>query len=57
MNDEAENRGPDEGGVRRQNKWWTIGTLVALVAWAVFLFSLYEDPGPICGTGQDKHPC
>ncbi|MFI8292293.1 hypothetical protein ACIGBL_24445 [Streptomyces sp. NPDC085614] len=58
MSDEDADRGHDQGGVRRSNTWWTIGTVVVMVAWLVFLFSLVEeDRGPICGTGQDKHPC
>ncbi|MEU3282178.1 hypothetical protein, partial [Streptomyces antibioticus] len=49
--------GPDEKTKRRNERLWRIGTVVALIAWALFLAYIYEDPGPICGTGQDKGPC
>ncbi|MDX3802327.1 hypothetical protein [Streptomyces sp. AK04-3B] len=48
---------PDEKTKRRNERLWRIGTVVALIAWALFLAYIYEDPGPICGTGQDKGPC
>lgn len=47
----------DEEARRRQNRYWAIGMTIALVAFGLFLISIYEDPGPICGTGQDKGPC
>ncbi|MFG2574532.1 hypothetical protein [Streptomyces sp. NPDC048481] len=42
---------------RRNERLWRIGIVVALIAWALFLAYIYKDPGPICGTGQDKGPC
>ncbi|MEV5970413.1 hypothetical protein [Streptomyces sp. NPDC051921] len=56
MNGE-EQHDPDEKAKRRTELLWRVGVIVALVAWAIFLASLYEDPGPLCGTGQDMHPC
>ncbi|MEU6878849.1 hypothetical protein [Streptomyces sp. NPDC046712] len=47
----------DEEARRRQNRYWAIGMTIALIAFGLFLISIYEDPGPICGTGQDKGPC
>jgi hypothetical protein len=41
----------------RQNKYWTIGLTIVAVAFVIFLISIYEDPGSVCGTGQDKGPC
>ncbi|MBM9624427.1 hypothetical protein ACFQ60_47065 [Streptomyces zhihengii] len=46
-----------EDARRRQNRYWTIGVTIAMIAFALFLISIYEDPGPVCGTGQDKGPC
>lgn len=47
----------DEAARERTELLWRIGTAVAVVAFVVFLISIYEDPGPVCGTGQDKGPC
>jgi hypothetical protein len=41
----------------RQNKYWAIALTIAGVAFVIFLISIYEDPGSVCGTGQDKGPC
>ncbi|MCT4357835.1 hypothetical protein M5362_32535 [Streptomyces sp. Je 1-79] len=57
MSADEERDARDEDAVRRQNRYWTIGVTIALVAFAIFLISIYEDPGPVCGTGQDKGPC
>ncbi|WP_329124792.1 hypothetical protein [Streptomyces sp. NBC_01353] len=47
----------DAGTKRRTELLWRIGIAITLVAFAIFLISIYEDPGPVCGTGQDKGPC
>ncbi|MET9730501.1 hypothetical protein ABZZ79_07520 [Streptomyces sp. NPDC006458] len=47
----------DEDKRRRTELLWRIGTVVVLVAWIIFLISIADDPGPVCGTGQDKGPC
>ncbi|MCX2184087.1 hypothetical protein KV205_26670 [Streptomyces sp. SKN60] len=54
--DQAEHE-HDEGARKRIELLWRIGTSVALVAFVIFLIFIYEDPGPVCGTGQDKGPC
>lgn len=46
------------GGTRsRHESLWRIGIAIFFVALIVFFVSTYEDPGPVCGTGQDKRPC
>ncbi|MFD7974251.1 hypothetical protein [Streptomyces sp. NPDC059071] len=61
MNSDEDNKEtggePGKGPRNRAELLWRIGMLVALVAWIAFLISIYEDPGPVCGTGQDKGPC
>ncbi|MFD7324837.1 hypothetical protein ACFV9D_27750 [Streptomyces sp. NPDC059875] len=57
MDADEDRDGRDEDARRRQNRYWAIGVTIALVAFALFLISIYEDPGPVCGTGQDKGPC
>ncbi|WOX19921.1 hypothetical protein [Streptomyces solicathayae] len=47
----------DEDRRKRVELLWRIGTVVAGVAFVIFLISIYEDPGSVCGTGQDKGPC
>ncbi|MEU2155088.1 hypothetical protein ABZ532_08685 [Streptomyces sp. NPDC019396] len=62
MSSDYENRDDlherDERSKRRIETLWRVGTVLALVVWLVFLVSIIEDnPGPVCGTGQDKGPC
>ncbi|UUU18899.1 hypothetical protein [Streptomyces sp. DSM 40750] len=47
----------DQHPKRRTETLWRIGIVVALMAWFFFLIYIAEDPGPVCGTGQDKGPC
>ncbi|MFE5297211.1 hypothetical protein [Streptomyces sp. NPDC056632] len=47
----------DPDAVRRQNRYWAIGATITLVLLALFMIWIDEDPGPVCGTGQDKYPC
>ncbi|MFG3346098.1 hypothetical protein ACGF1Z_13665 [Streptomyces sp. NPDC048018] len=47
----------DEEAERRQNRYWAIGVTITLVVLALFLISIDDDSGPVCGTGQDKYPC
>ncbi|MFE1442339.1 hypothetical protein [Streptomyces sp. NPDC058739] len=49
--------GHDEDRRRRTELLWRTGLVVVLVAWIIFLISIADDPGPVCGTGQDKGPC
>ncbi|MFF9868156.1 hypothetical protein ACF1G0_22545 [Streptomyces sp. NPDC013953] len=55
-NDDA---GDDHGGngQNRREVLWRTCIAVGLLAFIIFLISIYEDPGPVCGTGQDKGPC
>ncbi|MDX3588897.1 hypothetical protein OG920_45980 [Streptomyces europaeiscabiei] len=47
----------DQHSRRRAETLWRIGFAVALIAWFCFLIYIADDPGPVCGTGQDKGPC
>ncbi|MFC8914887.1 hypothetical protein ACGF5F_31630 [Streptomyces sp. NPDC047821] len=56
----SDNDGDDErvgGSESRTELVWRICLAAGLVAFIIFLISIYEDPGPVCGTGQDKGPC
>ncbi|MFF0206289.1 hypothetical protein [Streptomyces sp. NPDC005017] len=56
-NDGDSGEGHDEGKRRRTELLWRTVFVVVLVAWVIFLISIAGDPGPVCGTGQDKGPC
>ncbi|MEV6612990.1 hypothetical protein AB0N31_03680 [Streptomyces sp. NPDC051051] len=59
--DSGSDEGGDDGhggGTRnRRELLWRIGIAIFFMALIVFFVSIYEDPGPVCGTGQDKGPC
>ena len=47
----------EERRKRRNELLFRVGMAVALLAFVIFIISIAEDPGPVCGTGQDKGPC